>query len=107
MQVSLPKTYWLYLVASGPRGVLYAGMTSDLCGRTWEHRERALDGFTKKYWVQRLVYFEEHDDPEIAARRERLMKRWRREWKIELVEASNPTWRDLYPGVVRAEGLEP
>lgn len=81
-------------------------MTSELAGRTWEHRSRVLPGFTKRYWVQRLVYFEEHCDPEVAARRERAIKRWRRDWKIELIERDNPTWRDLYPDVVAAEGFE-
>jgi len=57
MRDTAPKTYWVYILASHPRGVLYVGMTSDLAGRGWEHRERAMEGFTKKYWVQRLVYF--------------------------------------------------
>ncbi|MFM9846157.1 MAG: GIY-YIG nuclease family protein [Hyphomicrobiaceae bacterium] len=100
------KAYYVYILASGPRGVLYVGMTSTLADRTWEHRERALDGFSKRYWVGRLVYFEEHDDASVAAKRERALKRWRRDWKIELVEKHNPTWRDLFADVVRAEGLE-
>ncbi len=100
------KTYWIYIQASGPRGVLYVGMTSDLAGRAFEHRQRVMEGFTKKYWVDRLVYFEAHDDAATAAKRERAMKRWRRDWKIELVEKGNPTWRDLFPEVVRADGFE-
>jgi len=85
--------------------VLYIGMTSDLAGRITEHRERLLDGFTKKYGVDRLVYFEEHDDAATAARRERSMKRWRRDWKIELVETKNPTWKDLYLDVLTDSGF--
>lgn len=71
MQASNGKTYWVYITASGPHRVLYVGMTSDLAGRAWEHRERVMDGFTKRYWVDRLVYFEPHDDAAIAAKRER------------------------------------
>ena len=79
-----PKIFHVYMTASKPRGVLYVGMTSDLAGRAWKHREHVLEGFTKRYWVDRLVYFERHDDANVAARRERAMKRWRRDWKIEL-----------------------
>jgi putative endonuclease len=101
-----PKEFFVYITASAPRGVLYVGMTGYLAGRTWEHHERVIDGFTKKYWVNRLVYSERHDNGTTAGRREWLMKRWRREWKIKLIEASNPTWADLYETVVRAEGFE-
>jgi putative endonuclease len=101
------KQFFVYITASKPRGVLYVGMTSDLTGRTWEHRERIIDGFTKRYWVGRLVYFEEHESVEDAQRREWLMKRWRREWKINLIEKSNPTWRDLYPDAIGLYGFEP
>ena len=80
-------------------------MTSDPAGRAWEHRERVMDGFTKRYWVGRLVYFEAHDDAATAAKRERAMKRWRRDWKIQLIEKDNPTWRDLFGDVVRADGF--
>ena len=69
------KVYHVYITASRPRGVLYVGMTSDLAARAWQHRERVREGFTKRYWVDRLVYFEAHDDARIAARRERAMKR--------------------------------
>ncbi|HEY5828352.1 MAG TPA: GIY-YIG nuclease family protein [Hyphomicrobiaceae bacterium] len=85
-----PKVFHVYIMASKPRGVLYVGMTSDLAGRAWKHREHVLEVFSKRYWVDRLVYFEGHDDASVAARRERAMKRWRRDWKIELVEKSNP-----------------
>jgi putative endonuclease len=101
-----PKTFHVYIMASKPRGVLYVGMTSDLAGHAWKHRERVLEGFTKRYWVDRLVYFERHDDASVAARRERTMKRWRRDWKIELIEKHNPTWRDLFADVLRDDGFE-
>ena len=93
-------------MASAARGVFYTGMTSDLAGRALEHREKLLKGFSQRYGTDRLVYFEEHADAESAARRERAIKRWRRDWKIELIEKSNLTWRDLFPDVVRAEGYE-
>lgn len=106
MRESQPKVFYVYITASGPRGVLYVGMTSDLAGRAWQHRERVLEGFTRRYWVDRLVYFEPYDQAIIAARRERAMKRWRRDWKIKLVEKDNPTWRDLFGDVVRSQGFE-
>jgi putative endonuclease len=107
MQTHNEKTFYVYMTASKPRGVIYTGMTSDLSGRVWEHRARALDGFTKRFWVDRLVYFESHDAVEVAQRREWLLKRWRRDWKIELIEKNNPTWADLYPDALRLDGFEP
>jgi len=104
---SPPKVFHVYIMASGPRGVLYVGMTSDLPGRAWQHREHVREGFTKRYWVDRLVYSEAHADARIAARRERAIKRWRRDWKIALVEQHNPTWRDLFSEVLEAHGFEP
>ena len=101
------RTYWIYIMANEPHGVLYVGMTSDLARRALEHRAGVLEGFTKRYGVDRLVYFEAHDDAAVAARRERAMKRWRRDWKIELIERGNPTWRDLFEDVVRNDGYEP
>ena len=100
------KEFYVYITASGPRGVFYVGMTSDLAGRAWQHRERVINGFTKKYWAGRLVYFEHHDTAESAVRRERALKRWRRDWKIELVEKNNPTWRDLFADAVKDAGYE-
>ncbi len=101
-----PKTFYIYITASGPRGVLYVGMTSELAARAWQHRERVQEGFTKRYWAGRLVYFERHDNAAVAAQRERAMKRWRRDWKIELIEQNNPTWRDLFADVIRDNGFE-
>ena len=99
--------YSVYIMTNGPRGVLYVGMSSNVAGRVWQHRERVLDGFTKRYGVDRLVYVEHFTDAATAARRERAMKRWRRDWKIELIERDNPTWRDLFDDVVRQAGFEP
>jgi putative endonuclease len=99
-----PKVFFVYMTASRAHGVIYVGMTSDLAGRSWEHRERIVDGFTKRYWVGRLVYFEQHDLVEDAQKREYLMKRWRRGWKIELIEKSNPAWRDLFADAIKLDG---
>ncbi len=101
------KEFWVYIMASGPRGVLYVGMTSDLVGRAEEHRERLIDGFTKRYGVDRLVWYERHTEPEAALGRERAIKRWRRDWKIELIETGNPTWRDLFADVLSEDGFAP
>ena len=101
------KAFFVYITASGPRGVLYIGVTSDLPGRTWEHRARVLDGFTKRYWVDRLVYYEFHESADSALPRERAMKRWRRNWKSELIETINPTWADLYRQALVEHGFTP
>ena len=85
----------VYLLASGFHGALYTGVTSDLLGRTWQHREGITKGFTWRYRVKRLVWFEVHETMDDAIRREKSIKRWHRQWKIELIEAENPTWRDL------------
>ena len=101
------KSFFVYMTASRPHGVIYVGMTSDLPGRALQHRDRVIEGFTKRYWVGRLVYFEAHDNGSEAARREWLMKRWRRAWKIELIETQNPSWADLYDEAARLHGFEP
>jgi len=84
----------VYLLASGFHGTLYTGVTSNLLGRVWQHREEITGGFTKRYGVKRLVWLEVHDRMEIAIQREKSIKRWQRKWKM-LVERENPTWRDL------------
>ncbi|MDX2203992.1 MAG: GIY-YIG nuclease family protein [Hyphomicrobiaceae bacterium] len=100
------KTYFVYITSNAPRGVLYVGMTSDLAKRAHEHHHRLMAGFTRRYWVDRVVYFEPHGDARVAANRERVLKRWRREWKIRLVERLNPTWRDLYNEILSAHGFD-
>jgi putative endonuclease len=77
-------------------GTLYVGVTSDLPGRVWQHREGVADGFTKRYGVKRLVWYEVHATMEAAITREKQIKEWKRAWKIELIEAMNPKWRDLF-----------
>ena len=107
MDGKLRKIFFIYITTSKPRGVLYVGMTSDLPKRAWQHREKVIEGFTSKYWAGRLVYYERHDTAASAVKRERLMKRWRRDWKIQLVEANNPTWRDLFGDVLTEFGFDP
>lgn len=91
----------VYILASKPRGTLYVGVTSDLARRAWEHREAAVPGFTARYGVYRLVHAEFHATMEDAILREKRLEKWRRAWKIALIEAANPEWRDLYDELVR------
>ena len=88
--------YYVYLLASRPHGTLYIGKTTDLMRRVWEHRNKVVPGFTAKYGVDRLVWFEPQESLEEAFRREKQIKGWKRAWKIELIEAHNPLWADLY-----------
>ncbi|MCB1898554.1 MAG: GIY-YIG nuclease family protein [Rhodocyclaceae bacterium] len=90
----------VYLLASRRNGTLYVGVTSNLVQRVWQHREGLAEGFTKRYGVKQLVWFELHDDMASAIRREKALKEWRRAWKIELIEKTNPGWRDLYEEIV-------
>ena len=86
----------VYILASRRNGTLYIGVTSDLVKRAWEHKNGATDGFTKKYGVHTLVYFELFDDMVSAITREKQLKKWERRWKLELIEAMNSDWVDLY-----------
>jgi putative endonuclease len=85
----------VYLLASGFHGTLYTGVTSQLLGRVWQHREEISGGFTKRYGVKRLVWFQVHEEMHSAILCEKSIKRWQRTWKFELIECDNPTWRDL------------
>jgi putative endonuclease len=93
----------VYILASKRYGTLYIGVTSDLCGRVSEHRLGLAPGFTKKYGVKQLVYYESHGTMECAITREKQLKEWRRAWKIELIEANNPNWVDLFTGLCGRE----
>jgi putative endonuclease len=88
--------YWFYVMASGPSGTLYAGVTSDLVRRVYEHKEGTVSGFTSRYDVKTLVYYERYDAAVAAIQREKNIKHWSRKWKIELIQKVNPEWRDLY-----------
>ena len=92
----LMNSYHVYILASKRNGTLYIGVTGDLVSRVSQHKNDLVDGFTKKYQVHTLVYFEEYDDPESAIIREKRLKKWNRKWKIDLIEKGNPEWRDLY-----------
>jgi putative endonuclease len=91
---------FVYLLASRRRGTLYLGVTGDLIRRVHQHREGLVGGFTLQYGVKQLVWFESTPSIVTAIAREKQLKNWRRDWKIQLIEAANPTWRDLYPGLL-------
>lgn len=95
------KTYYVYIMASKRNGTLYIGVTNDLIERTAQHKNAELPGFTKRYRVHRLVYYETFDDPTNAILREKHLKKWNRQWKLRLSERANPQWRDLYHDLVR------
>jgi len=86
----------VYILASQRNGTLYIGVTSDLVKRVWEHQHNLVEGFTQRYGVHTLVYFEPHDTMEEAIRREKQLKKWNRAWKIVLIEQHNPQWEDLW-----------
>ena len=89
--------YFVYIMASKKKGTLYIGVTNDLVRRVFEHKNDLVEGFTKKYKVHSLVYYEQTNDIHSAIEREKTIKKWYRQWKIDLVERKNPGWKDLYP----------
>ena len=95
----MEKAFYVYILASDRNGTLYIGVTSDLVKRVWQHREESTEGFTKKYGVRLLVWFEIHADAASAITREKQLKKWNRDWKINLIQRENPTWRDLYTNI--------
>jgi putative endonuclease len=97
--MSTERCYWVYILASRLGGTLYIGVTDDLVRRVHEHRSKIVGGFTRKYNVTRLAYFESFADVENAILRVKRLKRWKRRWKIQLIEDSNPNWDDLYPSI--------
>jgi putative endonuclease len=104
------RKFWVYIMASKPRGTLYVGVTGQLQLRIYQHREGLIEGFTKKYSIKRLVYFEEHSTVWPAIQREKRIKKWPRAWKINLIVAGNPHWADLaadwYPKEMLSEEVE-
>lgn len=94
------KQYYVYIMASKKNGTLYIGITNDLVRRIYEHREGIVEGFTKKYNVKNLVYYEIHSDINEAIKCEKAMKKWLRKWKIELIVKTNPEWKDLYEEII-------
>jgi putative endonuclease len=95
----MDKNSYVYIMASSMYGTLYTGVTSNLVRRVWQHREGVVDGFTREYKVKLLVWFELHSDIYAAITREKQIKQWRRSWKIELIQKTNPLWRDLFPDI--------
>jgi len=96
----VPKYPCVYILASRRNGTLYVSVTSDLVKRVWEHQNNLVEGFTKRYGVHTLVWFEKHETMESAIAREKAIKEWKRRWKLDLIEQRNPEWRDLYEDVV-------
>ena len=86
----------VYILASSRNGTLYVGVTSDIVKRIWEHKNDCVEGFTKRYGIHRLVWYEQHDTMEAAITREKAIKEWQRRWKLEIIERFNPEWKDLY-----------
>ena len=105
IQYNMSKTYYTYILASKRNGTLYAGVTSDLIKRVFQHRTDQVGGFTRKYKVHWLVYFEQHVDVIAAIHREKRLKEWQRKWKLALIEKSNPLWMDLYFEITGSRGL--
>jgi putative endonuclease len=96
----MTKNYYVYMLASKKNGTLYIGVTSNLSKRVYEHKRKLIDGFTKKYNVDKLVYYEITEDVEGAILREKRLKKWKRQWKVELIEQKNPEWNDLYYDII-------
>lgn len=92
-------SYFVYILASQRNGTLYTGVTNDIARRTGEHKEKQVPGFTRKYGVETLVWFEVHEDVTTAIEREKQIKGWKRAWKVRLIERDNPVWNDLAPGL--------
>jgi putative endonuclease len=97
--MGIGRTYWVYILASDIGGVLYIGVTNDLVRRVDEHRPDAVRGFSQRYAVHRLVYYEQFDQIEFAIQREKRLKKWKRARKVALIEKTNPNWIDLFPGI--------
>ena len=96
----MPKQPVVYILASKKNGTLYTGVTSDLVKRIYEHKNDLIDGFTKRYQVHQLVWYELHEDMESAILREKRIKAWKRNWKLNLIENMNPDWQDLYDSIL-------
>lgn len=99
--MSFDKHYFVYILASKRNGTLYIGVTNNLIRRVYEHKNDLIEGFTKKYGVHHLVYYEMTNDVKSAIEREKRLKKWNRKWKLELIEKMNPQWKDLYDELVQ------
>ena len=94
------KQSFLYIMSNKKKGTIYVGVTGNLSARVWEHKNNVIEGFTKKYNLHKLVYFEQCEDIRVAIQREKQIKKWKRGWKLELIEKLNPNWKDLYEEIV-------
>jgi putative endonuclease len=97
---AMSKQPAVYILSSKRNGTLYVGVTSDLVKRIWEHKNNLVEGFTKRYGVHLLVWYELHGSMDTAIQREKRLKDWRRNWKVQLIESTNPKWEDLYPMII-------
>ena len=100
----MKKDFYVYIMSSQRNGTLYIGVTSNLIKRVYEHKNEVIDGFTRKYGIHVLVYYEKHLSVESAIRREKRLKSWKRQWKLELIEKDNPQWLNLYPNITGSCG---
>jgi putative endonuclease len=98
-KISVNKQFYVYILASKRNGTLYTGITSNLIQRVWQHKNGIIEGFTQKYNVKILVYYEVYENAESAITREKRIKKWRRAWKLNLIEEMNPQWKDLYDDI--------
>ena len=96
----MERHFYVYILASSSYGTLYVGVTSDLVRRLWEHRNDVVEGFTRQYAVHRLVWYETHDSAYEAITREKRIKKWNRNWKVNLIQRTNPNWDDLYASII-------
>lgn len=97
----MAKSFYVYILTNKRYGTFYIGMTANLPKRLWEHKNEVVEGFTKKHGLKNLVYYEAHENAESAIKREKRLKKWDRQWKIELIEEGNPAWHDLYENIVK------
>ncbi len=95
----MEKTFCVYILTNKMYGTFYVGMTSNLPKRIWEHKNKVVEGFSKKYDLDKLVYYEAHENAESAVKREKRLKKWDRKWKIELIQKQNPDWQDLFESI--------
>jgi putative endonuclease len=101
------KQYYVYIICSKRNGTLYTGITSDIIKRIYEHKNNLVEGFSQKYNVHRLVWYEIHETAETAISREKQIKAWKRQWKLRLIEKDNPEWNDLYDNICESTGFLP
>jgi putative endonuclease len=96
----MEKNFYVYILANKQNGPLYIGVTSDIIKRSWEHKNKLIEGFTEKHDINKLVYYEHFKDAEYAIQREKRLKKYNRKWKIDLIEKANPDWKDLYEDLI-------